>query len=938
VSDGSDGLREELQRVTSPRYQVGEEIGRGGMAIVFRGVDTVDGRAVAFKVLKRQHALILGPSRFLREIRLLAQLHHPSILPLLDSGQSGTLFYFVMPLVEGETLQARLEREPQLPLEVVQRVITQVAAALDHAHDAGIVHRDVKPSNLFLSGGQTLVADFGIAKDLTPTDEDSTTSTGVVIGTAQYMSPEQAAGSVRPDRRADVYSLGCVAYQMLVGEPPFNGPSVQAVIARHRSVPPPAVRLLRPELPTGIEVVIRKALAKSPADRYQSAGEFARALSDPAQLSAAEQPDRPRRWLRLLLIGSTLVGLAFLPRGVTRLFEPPLDPNKVVVFPLVEQGTGIRAGTGQEIALMIGSALENTAPLKWIDGWTWLSPAQRANASVLGESDASSIARRRSARYYVDGAVMAGTDSTRVILRLNDARGDTVVSQATAAGLADSTTFPQLGLRAVNGLLVRLLEPGRSIDLTALAERRPAAIADWLQGEREYRRSRYSLALEYERKAVETDSALAFAALKGAMAAEWEHHYDEAAGLVDLALRNDSILPPKYVHFAEGLRDYYAGHADSATEHLQQALQLDPAWNEAWMMLGEVRYHLFTGAESLAAEAFTRARAPDPAFAPPLFHLAQIALRRDDTTSAANLIRQFGESDPDSLWLEELTLTLNCLRLGPSGVDWGAAAVHDPLGAIQVAKLLASPDARPACATAGFDAVLALKNTPDTVRWGAILGLHGILAARGRNQEVKPLLDGAVVSGLMAAKGLYVIDAVAGLGMDAQAENVIAELGGDYQKMGAARLWYHGIWLAHRGDQANLGQVSRALSRIAEVSGDQFDISSAKSVAARLALLEADTGRAIVLLGGVVPAGDAPHIEWGMQEPFGQEQLLLAQLLLARGQASEAIRVADRLDGPRPIIYLVYLRQSLELRIRAAEWLGRADLAAEYKMRLAKLS
>ena len=305
VNDDADGLGDELRRAVSPRYQVGEEIGRGGMAIVFRGWDTVDHRAVAFKVLKRQHAMVLGPSRFLREIRHLSELHHPGIVPLLDSGQSGTLFYFIMPLVEGETLQARLEREPQLPLEVVQRVIAQAAAALDHAHDAGKVHRDIKPSNLFLSGERTLLADFGIAKDVAPTLEESTTSTGLVVGTALYMSPEQAGGGGEPDPRSDVYALGCVAYQMLVGEPPFSGPSAQAVMARHVALPAPPVGLLRPELPAGVDTVIHKALAKSPADRYQSAGEFARALSDPVQLSTAtketEAPARRRKWLRPLV-------------------------------------------------------------------------------------------------------------------------------------------------------------------------------------------------------------------------------------------------------------------------------------------------------------------------------------------------------------------------------------------------------------------------------------------------------------------------------------------------------------------------------------------------------------------------------------------------------------------------------------------------------------
>ncbi len=270
VTNDSHELHEELQRAGFPRYQVGDEIGRGGMSVVYRAWDTVDLRTVAIKVLKHQYATVLGPTRFLREIRLQTQLHHPGILPLLDSGRSDTLFYFTMPLVEGETLQARLEREPQLPLDTVRQILSQVAAALDYAHDAGVLHRDIKPSNLFVCGDRTLIADFGIAKDLTPSEQESTTSTGLVLGTALYMSPEQADGSQHADRRADVYSLGCVAYQMVAGEPPFTGPNTQAVIARHRSMPAPSARVVRPELPRGVDAVLRKALAKSPADRYQT--------------------------------------------------------------------------------------------------------------------------------------------------------------------------------------------------------------------------------------------------------------------------------------------------------------------------------------------------------------------------------------------------------------------------------------------------------------------------------------------------------------------------------------------------------------------------------------------------------------------------------------------------------------------------------------------
>jgi len=930
----AEAVLDRLHRALADRYLLDREIGHGGMATVFLARDLRHDRQVAVKVLRPDLAAMIGPERFLREIQTTARFTHPNILPLHDSGQADGLLYYVMPYVDGETLRDRLAREGSLPVEDAIRIAADVADALAYAHQHQVVHRDIKPANILLSGDHAVVADFGIAKAVAPVAPgDDLSSPGMVPGTPQYMSPEQAGGDSRLDGRSDVYALGCVLFEMLAGTPPFTGTTPQMIMARHRLEPPPSLAVVRPELPPRVEAVVRRALAKVPADRFQSAEEFRAALV--AGPDGKEVPP-PRRLRPALVVLACLAAAAVIWQVIVP-SHPPLDPNKVVVYPLVERGAGVPEGTGQEIAVMIESALEHTEPLKWIDGWTWLSATQRTDIGLLGAGDARATARQRSARYYVDGVVVAAADSARVILRLNDARGDSVVAQATAAGAPDSVTFPQLGLHAINLLLPRLLEPGRRIDLTALARRQPAAIAYWLQGEREYRRARYSLALEDQRKAVAADSAFAFAALKGALAAEWQHEYDEAAGLVDLALRNDSILPPKYVHFARGLREYYAGHADSAAAQIQEALRIDSTWAEGWMALGEVRYHLFADAESLAADAFTRARRADPEFAPPLFHLAEIAERNGDTTAAATLIGQFRQTDPDSLWLEQLTLTLDCLRLGPKGVAWAQASASHPLEVVQAAKVLSSRGSHPACAAAGFRAVLVADSAPLAARWGAVLGLQGLMTARGRLGEIAPLLDSAVTSGVMAAKGLYVIHAAAGQGMDQQAAAVIAELAGNYDKMSVARLWYHGIWLAHTGDRANLARVSTAISRRADSGGTQLDISTAKSIAARLALLEGDSAQAITLLESVIPAGDGSHIEWGVQEPFGQELLLLAQLLFARGRTEEALRVADRLDHPGPIIYLVYLRQSLELRIQAAEQLGKSQLADGYRARLAQL-
>ncbi|HKW41838.1 MAG TPA: protein kinase [Gemmatimonadales bacterium] len=273
------GLLARLQAGVADRYAITREVGRGGMATVFLAEDLKHHRAVAIKVLHPELATTLGVERFLREIDIAAGLTHPQILPLYDSGEADGLLYYVMPYLEGETLRGRLEREGQLPIADAVRIGCEIAEALAYAHSRGVVHRDIKPENTMFSAGRAVVTDFGIARAVTAAALQPITTSGLVVGTPAYMSPEQATSAGRLDGRSDIYSLGCVVYEMLTGSVPFTGSTPQAVMARHSVDVAPPIRSVRPTVPEGLERAVLRALAKVPADRFATAAEFAAALT-----------------------------------------------------------------------------------------------------------------------------------------------------------------------------------------------------------------------------------------------------------------------------------------------------------------------------------------------------------------------------------------------------------------------------------------------------------------------------------------------------------------------------------------------------------------------------------------------------------------------------------------------------------------------------------
>src|SRR3989454_1088212 len=417
-----------LNAALPDHYVIDRELGRGGMALVYLARDTRHERFVALKTLRPEIAITLGRDRFLREIKLAARLQHPNILPVYDSGDARGTLYYVMPFVEGESLRDRLEREPQLPVDDALQITREVAEALGYAHDHDVVHRDIKPENIMLSGGHAIVTDFGIARAVSAAGGDKLTQTGLAIGTPAYMPPEQASGSGQVDRRSDIYSLACVLYETLAGQPPFTGPTAQAIMARHSLDAVPRLKIVRDAIPDDLEVVIERALEKVPADRYQTSGEFVKALTAAStghvsRITAARRPPRARAlWRRPIPAVTGLVLIAALTwlllgrrgGGSTRSDLGGLDRNRVAVLYFNDQSHDSSLGY---LADGLTEAL-----IDQLHGIRALDVVSRSGVAPFRGRDIArdSIARALAAGTLVEGDVENLGSRVRVTVRLVD--------------------------------------------------------------------------------------------------------------------------------------------------------------------------------------------------------------------------------------------------------------------------------------------------------------------------------------------------------------------------------------------------------------------------------------------------------------------------------------------------------------------------------------
>src|SRR3989449_4916649 len=572
------------------------------MATVYLAQDLKHHRKVAIKVLRPELAAALGPERFLREIDTAARLTHPHILPLHDSGQAGGFLYYVMPYIEGESLRDRLEREGPLPLEAALRITRDVTSALSYAHSHDVVHRDIKPENILLSGGEAVVADFGIARAITAAAAGTLTETGIAIGTPGYMSPEQATESERLDGRSDIYSLGCMLYEMLAGEPPYTGANARSVIAKQLTDPVPSVRRLRDTIPPAIDGAVSKALAKAPADRFVTAAQFAEALTP-----SVTGPVRLRLTARrILAAGAVTAAVGALVLTVIRWragVGPVLDPNLVAVAPFDVLDPKLDLWH-EGLVDVLSRNLDGAGPLRTVSPTVvvrrWSGRADPTSAEELG--------RRTGARLTVFGNIVgAGLDTVRISASILDAASGNVVAQVERRDLTARMD------RLSDSLTVALLRelgqtrPIAAVRLSSFGSTNLSALREFLRGEHFFRALALDSALAHYRHAIAADSTFAPALRRICQVLWWQGHQDSlwvtyafrAAALNHHLAPRESLLVTidslaaaingAYWQRATGTVAWNEGQRLYRT--LEEATRRYPEDPEIWYNLGEARYH-----------------------------------------------------------------------------------------------------------------------------------------------------------------------------------------------------------------------------------------------------------------------------------------------------------------------------------------------------------
>jgi serine/threonine protein kinase/tetratricopeptide (TPR) repeat protein len=673
---------ERLRDAVADRYRIENEIGRGGMAAVYLAEDLKHGRKVAIKVLLPGGTQAYEPQRFLREIRIAARLSHPSILPVHDSGECDGLLYFVMPYAGGESLRDRLAREGSLPIDAALRITRAVAVALDYAHRRGVIHRDIKPENILLQEGEPVIADFGVATAISAAGGDNVhiTDRGFAVGSPAYMSPEQASAERELDGRSDLYSLACVLFEMLSGQPPFSGSSPRATMARHAIEPAPSIRSLRPTVPLAIEQALQRALAKAPEERFGNMAEFCEALTTPSSYPTAAVASIENRAIAVLpfVNSSADPENEYFSDGMTDELITALSKveglqvaSRTSVFALKNLREDVRSiGARLNVSVILegtvrksGNRLRITVQLSSVaDGRTlWSERYDREMADVFAIQDeiAQTIVRTLRSRLLGDlrdPTPVRYTENVRAYslylkgrfwwnrrTQADIAEGVKYFEQAIAedpgyalayTGLADSYALDldYSGAPVKEGMERAKAEARKAIELDETLAEAHTSLGwvtfiydwDWAGAEREFNRAiqlnpRYSTARQWHAWLL-----LAMGRFEEALA--------EGRAAIDLDPASVSIRR------SLGWLLYYARRHEAALENLRRALVMDPTAEETHRLLGLV--YLEQGMHDEAAASFKEAIALSPNTALAFTGLGQVAARRGRMDDACAILKE----------------------------------------------------------------------------------------------------------------------------------------------------------------------------------------------------------------------------------------------------------------------------------------------------------
>jgi serine/threonine-protein kinase len=609
-----------LRAALAQRYTIERQLGRGGMATVYLARDLKHDRLVALKVLHPELAATLGAERFLREIRLAARLQHPNILSVHDSGEAAGQLWFTMPYVEGESLRAWLTREHGISLEDAVRIAGEAAEALDSAHRHGVIHRDVKPENILLSEGHALLADFGIARAVG--GDERLTETGIALGTPDYMSPEQGSGETMLDGRTDVYALGCVLYEMLAGHPPFMGATAREVVARHTRDPVPSLRTSRPDLPAAVEHAVLKALAKAPADRFQTAGAFRDALATAPAATAAPWWERRAARAAAAAVAVLAVGyFVYTHRSASGGAGggPPADGagRSIAVLPFVN----LSRDQGDEY-FSDGMSEELMTALHAVTG---LRVAARTSAFAFRNKNvnASEIGRQLNVGTLLEGTVRRAGTRVRVSAQLiNAADGYQLWAEEYERDIKDVFAVQDDISRAIVRALQVTLGGAPNAPLVRRSTESPEAHDLYLKGRYFFSQrsepGQLRKSAGYFEQAIRADSlyASAYSGLSDASSvlAIWGYEaprqgFSRAKAAAQRALRLDSTLAE--AHTSLGIISlYYDWDWVAAEQELTRAIALDPQYGPAHLF--QAWYFIITGKPGEAEREVQRAREVDP--------------------------------------------------------------------------------------------------------------------------------------------------------------------------------------------------------------------------------------------------------------------------------------------------------------------------------------